>query len=245
MRETLDILYQDEYVVAVHKPSGLLVHRSVLDAYETRFAMQIVRDQIGQRVWPAHRLDKGTSGVLLFALSPEMGRELGTQFETRAISKTYHALVRGWPEAHGTIDHALSRRFDDAELFGGSRDTTPQAALTHFHTLTRYTLPWQIDRYPECRYAWLRLEPETGRRHQIRRHLKHISHPIIGDSRYGKGVHNRQFAAELGSDRLLLAATQLTFAHPAHGQTIALTCPLAPELAQLLERLVPYEVDNP
>ncbi|WP_245575028.1 pseudouridine synthase [Chitinilyticum litopenaei] len=237
MPEILPLLYQDEHLVAIHKPSGLLVHRTSLDAWETRFAVQILRNQLRRRVYPAHRLDKGTSGILLFGLTPEAGRALAMAFEAQQVDKTYHALVRGWPPASGLIDHALERKLDDAELYGGPVPTGAQPAQTRYRTQAKVELPWQIDRYPTSRYALVELDPLTGRRHQLRRHLKHISHPIIGDATYGKGVHNRRFTEEYGSERLLLACTAIAFPHPASGERIALACPLADEFAALLRRL--------
>lgn len=216
----LEILYRDDHLVAIHKPSGLLVHRSALDAHEERFAVQMLRDQIGRHVHPVHRLDKGTSGVLLFALDRDTAALLATQFENRQVGKRYLAIVRGHPPADGVIDHALSRRFDPAEHVPAGRDDPPQAAVTAYCRLAVAELPHQVDRYPTSRYALLELRPETGRRHQIRRHLKHISHPIIGDSTFGKGRHNRLFQTLFGSQRLLLACTRLELRHP------YLDCPL-------------------
>ncbi|MDV7394468.1 pseudouridine synthase, partial [Arthrospira platensis SPKY1] len=126
----LDILYRDEWLIAIHKPSGLLVHRSPIAAHEERFAVQLLRDQIGQRVYPAHRLDRGTSGVLLFALEPGIAAQLGAQFEARAVGKRYLAIVRGHPPTTGLIDHPLARRLDaierDRGVGGGRRDPCPE-----------------------------------------------------------------------------------------------------------------------
>ncbi|MBE9610110.1 pseudouridine synthase [Chitinilyticum piscinae] len=237
MREELPILYRDEHLVAVHKPSGLLVHRTSLDRWETRFAVQILRDQLGQRVYPGHRLDKGTSGVLLFGMNPEAGRALAMAFEAQQVDKTYHALVRGWPAAEGLIDHPLERKLDDAELYGGPVPTGVQEAQTRYRTLATVTLPWQIDRYPQSRYAFLELEPLTGRRHQLRRHLKHISHPIIGDATYGKGQHNRRFAAEYGVSRMLLACSAMSFPHPQDGRRMRIASALDAGFASVLQQI--------
>ena len=110
--EILPVIYRDDWLVAVHKPAGLLVHRSEIDRHETRFALQIVRDQLGQKVWSSHRLDKPTSGLLLLGLTPEAGRALSMAFEAQAVDKQYLAVVRGWPDAAGTIDHPLARIVD-------------------------------------------------------------------------------------------------------------------------------------
>lgn len=237
MPETLDILYRDESLVVVHKPSGLLTHRTVLDRHETRFAVQILRDQIGQKVWPAHRLDKGTSGILIFSLNPEIARQLGQAFEAGNIAKTYLAIVRGHPPQSGCIEHPLRRQRDDYEFRGGEENVVIQQAITHYRTLATTEQDWAVAPYPTSRYALLELEPLTGRRHQIRRHLKHIAHPIIGDSTYGKGLHNRLFAEHLGCQRLFLACTATHLSHPVSGAPLALHAPLATDFAAIIERL--------
>lgn len=229
--ETLDILYQDDALIAIHKPAGLLVHRSELDRHETRFAVQILRDQVGHHVYPVHRLDKGTSGLLLFARTSDICRQAAALFENRQVQKGYLAVVRGWPAESGEIDHPLTRHADAAE------DALPQPAQTRFQTLQRIELPWQIDRYPQSRYALLALEPLTGRQHQLRRHLKHASHPIIGDATYGKGQHNRRFAEHTGITRLLLASTRLALPHPTSGAWLELHCPLEANFLQVLDKL--------
>ncbi len=211
MTSQLDVLYRDEFLVVIDKPAGLLVHRSPIDRHETRFAVQLLRDQLGRRVYPVHRLDKGTSGALAFALSRDVARDMALQFAGREVAKTYHAIVRGWPEPTGEIAHALPAVQDDML---GPLSTSPRDSLTRFKTLATVELPVRVDRYPTSRYALVQLEPLTGRRHQLRRHLAHASHPIIGDSTYGKGRHNRLFAERFGSQRLLLACSQLQFLHP-------------------------------
>jgi tRNA pseudouridine65 synthase len=232
----LDILYRDDLLVAVHKPSGLLVHRSMLDRHEIRFALQMVRDQTGRHVYAVHRLDKGTSGVLLFAFEREVAAVLSAAFERREVGKRYLAIVRGHPAESGTIDHALVRRDDES---GAQRTTGPlQEAVTHFRRLKAFELPVCVDRYPNSRYALLELDPETGRRHQIRRHLKHIAHPIIGDSTWGKGRHNRMMAERYGVARQLLACTRLCFTHPGNGRPLAIECPPAGDFMQVLNGLL-------
>ena len=237
MRETLPVLYRDEALIAVHKPSGLLVHRSALDRHETRFAVQIVRDQVGQHVYPAHRLDRGTSGVLLFALDRDIARQLGEQFQTQQIDKTYLAIVRGYPDKVGAIDHPLTRQYDDYEFRAADATAEAQTALTRYRRLATVELPYAVDRYPTSRYALLELSPETGRRHQIRRHLKHIAHPIIGDATYGKGRHNRLFQERFGCRRMLLACTALRLTHPVTGQPFTLAAPLADDFASVIAAL--------
>lgn len=215
----LDILYRDHRVVAIAKPSGLLVHRSTIDRHETRFAVQLLRDQIGRRVHPVHRLDKGTSGVLLFALDAEAAAALGRQIADRGKLGRYLAVVRGYIATDGIVDHALTPPVDD---YAGPAATQAQPARTRFRRLATAELPLAVDRYPSSRYSLVLLEPLTGRRHQLRRHMKHLSHPIIGDSTYGKGRHNRAFAEHLSVSRLLLACVELVVAHPDDGRPLRL-----------------------
>lgn len=231
----LHILHHDDHLIAIDKPAGLLVHRSDIDRHETRFAVQLLRDQIGRHVHPAHRLDRGTSGVLLFGLDTATAAALGRQFAADAVQKTYLAVVRGWPPAAGVIDHALTRQHDDY----GRRlqvDAAPQTALTHYRRLATIELPYAVERYPSSRYALMLLEPQTGRRHQLRRHMKHLAHPIIGDATHGKGVHNRFFQQQFGCARLLLACVRLQFRHPQDGREIVLRAPLGDAFAHLVER---------
>lgn len=233
--DSLNILYRDAHLVVIDKPPRLLVHRSEIDRHETRFAIQILRDQIGQWVWPAHRLDRGTSGVLLFGLNQEVTRELGKQFASGTIQKRYLAVVRGHPPETGVIDHPLTRQRDDYEFQGEHSSQEAQSALTHYRRLAQIELPHAVDRYPSSRYALLELEPITGRKHQLRRHLKHIGHPIIGDATYGKGRHNRFFAEHYGCQRLLLACVQLIFKHPVSEQTCCIDTLPSGEFADLLQ----------
>lgn len=210
----LPILWRDDHLVVVHKPAGWLVHRTGLDAGETRWVMQALRDQLGQRVWPAHRLDKGTCGVLAFALHADAARALGQAFADGRLSKRYLALVRGWPADEQRVDHPLKP--DDAPAH-----TAVQPAVTRFKTLRRWDWPEAADgRHASTRLALVQAEPLTGRRHQIRRHLKHIAHPIIGDATHGKGPLNRWWAERLGGQRLWLHAWQLTLPHPVSGEPV-------------------------
>ncbi|MBD2858516.1 tRNA pseudouridine(65) synthase TruC [Spongiibacter sp. KMU-158] len=232
--ESLEILYRDDSLIAINKPSGLLVHRSPIDRHETRFAIQLLRDQIGQRVYPAHRLDKPTSGVLLFALDKDTASKMGEAFRQHQLSKTYLAVVRGHCPDQGTIDHAL--REDPDSRIKRQEDAPAQDAISHYRCLAKTVLDVEIETYPQSRYSLVEVEPETGRRHQIRRHLKHISHPIIGDAKHGRGRHNRYFATELNCPRLLLHAQQLKFDHPITGASMIINAPLDDCFYQLLKR---------
>ena len=232
--ETLPILYQDDAVVVVNKPSGLLVHRSPIDRHETRFAVQILRDQLGRHVFPVHRLDKGTSGALAFALDRDTATRLAGQFAGKQVRKTYRAVVRGWPPASGVIDHPLDAIQD---TYAPAADSGPKACRTTYRTIAVVELPLRVDRYPTARYSLVELEPETGRRHQLRRHLAHVSHPIIGDSTYGKGRHNRVFADRYGVRRLLLACVGLEFTQPVSGQRLTVGADPGPGFDVLRQQL--------
>jgi len=213
-QESLEILYQDEYIVAVNKPSGLLVHRSWIDKDETRFAIQILRDQIGQYVYPVHRLDKPTSGVLLFALSKEMARALSEQMQEGLFKKEYIAVVRGYTEEEGEIDYPLKEVLDKMTDAKARTDKQAQEAITLYKKFSQVELPFAVGRYQTTRYSLLRLRPQTGRKHQLRRHMKHILHPIVGDTKYGRHEHNVFFRQRYNSHRLLLHASSLSIVHP-------------------------------
>ena len=234
--DPLPILYQDDAIVVVNKPSGLLVHRSPIDRHETRFAVQLLRNQLGRHVFPVHRLDKGTSGALAFALDKATATALAELFASKQVRKTYVAVVRGWPQAAGVIDHPLDAVQD---AYAPTADFAPKPCRTVYRTLAMVELPVRVDRYPTSRYALVELEPETGRRHQLRRHLAHLSHPIIGDSTYGKGRHNRLFAERYGVHRLLLACVGLEFTHPATGATVSVQADAGPEF-DTLRQLLPW-----
>lgn len=231
----LTVLYRDDALIAIDKPAGWLVHRSNLDRHETRILVQALRDQTGRHVHPVHRLDKGTSGVMLFAFSPEMAARLGEQFERHEVRKSYLAVVRGWPPEAGSIDHPLARPRDAYGV--ATHAQAAQAAITDFRRLATIELPHAVDRYPTARYALLVLQPRTGRWHQLRRHLKHIAHPIIGDATHGKGRHNRFFQMQFGCDRLLLACTELCLRHPEDGRAMCLRAPVSGRFASVLEQL--------
>lgn len=217
----LSLIYRDAHLLAVHKPAGLLVHRSPIDRHETEFALQYARElNEGEHVYPVHRLDRPTSGLLLFARDPETASVLGQAFMAGAVRKTYQAVVRGWTPESGVIDLPLRDKAMD------KRDTSEQVmreACTRYQRLATTELPVAIEGYASSRYSLVELYPETGRQHQLRRHLQHISHPIIGDTNYGRTRHNHFFAERFGAARLMLAATALSFQHPATGEAMMLT----------------------
>ncbi|MEM6646972.1 MAG: pseudouridine synthase [Bacteroidota bacterium] len=231
----LDVLYRDDALVAINKPSGLLVHRSRIDRAATAFALQAVRDQIGQYVYPVHRLDKPTSGVLLFGLSPEAARTLNTAFVERRVQKTYLATVRGHPPEEITIDRPLKPLRDKTTDANAAPNPEPQPAVTHLRTLATSDRPFAIGKYPTSRYALIEARPETGRMHQIRRHCNGIAHPILGDGKHGDYRHNHYLRDHLGIARLLLHAHRLTLPH--YGERLTLTAPLPPDFTDALDHL--------
>jgi len=239
----LDILYQDEYLVAVNKPSGLLVHRSWIDKDETVFALQLVRDQIGQYVYPVHRLDKPTSGVLLFALDKETARRLTELFIEKKIHKEYLAVVRGYTDDEDSIDYALKEQFDKMTHKDVNQDKEPQEAITHYKRLATLELPYPVSRYPVARYSLVHLEPLTGRKHQLRRHMKHIMHPMVGDTKYGRGEHNKLFRENLDIHELLLTAFKISFTHPHTKKELLIQAPLNDAFTKML-KLFNYDLST-
>jgi len=233
IQETLDILYQDEFLIAVNKPSGLLVHKSPIDRHETRFALQIVRDQIGQYVYPIHRLDKPTSGVLLFGLSQEVAQAFSQMFTEGRVAKTYIAITRGHTPENGFIDHPLSIMLDTKEQKLAGITKEAQDAQTQFERLESVTLPYEVDRYPTTRYSLVKLNPKTGRKHQLRRHMKHISHHIVGDTKHGRGEHNKFFREHFEINRLLLHALEIRFIHPILNQELTIKAPFDDDFQRL------------
>ena len=233
----MDLIYRDDILAAFNKPSGLLTHRSPIDRHETRFALQEARNRLGQRVYPAHRLDKPTSGVLLFATSPEIANLLMQAFAGGGIQKTYLAVCRGiLPEA-GCIDHALVEETDACDDPRTCQERPAQPACTEYRRLADCELPHAVGRYPTSRYSLLLASPLTGRRHQLRRHFKHLFHPLIGDTRYGEGRHNRFFRDQFGCHRLLLHAAELTLHHPITGELTTISAPLDATFRSVLAAL--------
>ena len=232
MTAPLSLLHQDDHLVAVHKPAGLLVHRSALARGEREFLLQRLRDQLGCRVYPVHRLDRPTSGAIVFALDPETAASLQAAFTARRVEKRYLAVVRGLGPQHERLDYPLRAeegRRPKAEM-------PAMTAMTEVRRLDSVELPVQVDRYPQSRYSLMEARPQTGRRHQIRRHLSRRGYPIIGDAKHGKGNHNRFFAEHLECPRLLLAAVGLAFDHPVSGRRLDLCCPLDACMTRLFER---------
>jgi tRNA pseudouridine65 synthase len=214
-------IFRDDWLLAVHKPAGLLLHRSPIDRHETQFALQYARElNGGEHVYPVHRLDRPTSGLLLFARDPDSASVLGKTLMAGGFAKTYQAMVRGWTPEEGLIDHPLREQPTDRRC---NDDSQPlREALTRYRRLATTEIPIEIEGYPSSRYSLVELYPVTGRKHQLHRHMQHIAHPIIGDTNYGRTRHNHYFAERFGYARLMLAATGLSFRHPVTGEVVDL-----------------------
>lgn len=210
----LDILYQDEYYVVINKPTGLLVHRTKVANDTDVFALQLLRDQIGVKVNPIHRLDRKTSGVLMFGLSKEATSAVQSLFTSKQIRKEYHAIVRGYITEDKIIDYALTN------LKGKS-----QEAITSFESWQLSECPFKTTKFASSRYSLVKAYPRTGRMHQIRRHLNHMRHPIIGDRPHGCNKQNKYFLQEYGLTEMMLHAYKLSFVHPFSHEDISITAP--------------------
>ncbi|WP_413519784.1 tRNA pseudouridine(65) synthase TruC [Psychrobacter glacincola] len=232
----IDIIYEDEFLVAINKEAGLLVHRSWLDKDETRFAMQLTRDSVGCHVFPVHRLDRPTSGVLLFAKSSAVARTLTEAFTEHNVTKRYLAVVRGFMPEQGTVDYALSFKPDAIADKFADLDKPPQEAVTHWQSLAQVELPFAVSKkHDTSRYSLVRLTPETGRKHQLRRHMRHVFHHIVGDTSHGDGRHNRFFRTQYDCARMLLHAQSLALSHPVTGEPLLLKAGLDSQWINILE----------
>ncbi|MCA0900915.1 pseudouridine synthase [Microbulbifer agarilyticus] len=212
---TPELIFEDDHLIAAYKPEGWLVHRSDIDKHEDRILLQYLRDLVGQHLYPVHRLDKPTSGVIVFGKSGDAAAKLQAQLDSDTSVKQYLAVCRGFCPEQGVINHPLPPVADFKHQRKRPKSELPrQEAITHFRRLDTVELPFAVDRYPSSRYSLVQVELVTGRRHQIRRHFKHLSHPLIGCPKYGKSTHNRFFAEQLHCARLLLHAYRLSIQHP-------------------------------
>lgn len=234
----LEILHLDDECVAVNKPPDLLVHRSFVATREKENVVRTLSRQLGRRVFTVHRLDRATSGVLIFGLNSEAARLLTTQFERREVEKTYHAIVRGYTDDSGTIGIPLKEPYDRiATPAETDLDKPAQEAITDYKTLMRSELPLSAGKYPTSRYSYLRVSPKTGRRHQIRRHFKHTSHPIVGDIKHGDNHVNQLIEREFGIRRLMLVASELRISHPSTGNAMVISATAGDEFDRARELL--------
>ena len=230
----LPVLYLDEALAVVAKPAGLMVHDSALAHGETDFAADRLREQFGRPIFLVHRLDRATSGCLLLAFDRQSASALGKTLMAQEVQKDYWALCRGWPaEDAFTIDHPLD---------GGPGKPQKKPAVTDFEVLGRCELALPSAGFDTSRYAWLRASPRSGRFRQIRRHLKHVSHHLVGDTSHGDGRHNRTFRM-LGIHRMLLHARRLAFAHPATGERVEAIAPVDAEFEKALALFAPSTSD--
>ena len=237
----LTLLYEDESFVAVAKPSGMFVHRSDADHSATCFVLQSVRDQLNQMLFPVHRLDRATSGVVLLARSSNAAAAVGKLFTERLVSKTYFALVRGHCEDSGEInDPLVSAR--GRGLPSDHPHAQPQDALTRFKTVERYEMPVESERFPTTRCSLIEASPITGRYHQIRRHFNYFSHPVIGDTSHGDGRQNRSFRENFGVTRLMLASVRMNFQHPLSEGKVEISCPPETSFQTVIDRLKPWRL---
>lgn len=236
MSNRIPILYEDDQLVAVAKPSGMFVHRSAADRSATEFVVQTVRDQLNCFMYPVHRLDRPTSGILLLAKSSESAALYAAMFAERRIQKTYLALVRGHTLDSGMIDRPL------VSDKGRGRPVTdphsvPQEAETSYRTLEKFEAGFASGHHETTRCSLVEAYPRTGRYHQIRRHLNGISHPVIGDADHGDTKFNRTFQQFAGATRLMLAAIRVEFLHPSTGEQISIECPPEHSFERVIELL--------
>ncbi|MBI3924675.1 MAG: hypothetical protein HY319_03970 [Armatimonadetes bacterium] len=222
----LKVLYLDDHMVAIHKPSGMVVHPSQGVGFY-RNCMKLIRDHLGQIVYPVNRLDRGTSGVLVMGLSSEAASVMAGAFRNRQVEKTYVALVRGWTQDEGTVEEPL----DD------------KPALTRYRTLSRMEVDLPSPPHPTSRYSFVRAQPRTGIYHQLRRHLRRTGHPVIGDRQHGSKLHNRAFHERFGVKRLLLHSYRLILPHPVTGEPLQIVARLPGRLRGLFQAVgTPREV---
>ncbi|MDF1697394.1 MAG: pseudouridine synthase [Saprospiraceae bacterium] len=226
--QDLQVLYRDEHYVAINKPPGFIVHKSSMTRNATEVVLQTLRNQLNQWVYPVHRLDRKTSGVLILSLSSEANRPLANLFQTHKIEKEYRAILRGWTERNGRIDYNL---VNDAGK--------TQSAITSYKTLQHYEIDLPHGKFQTSRYSEVELLPTTGRMHQLRKHMAHIFHPILGDRPHGCNKQNRLWKDKFGMDTMLLHARRLKFSHPFLNQDIEITAPFFEEYQRVKSILKP------
>ena len=222
----------DNDMVAVHKPAGLKMHRDLHDPPQADVLLRRLRVQTGRWIYPIHRLDRPVSGLVVFAFTPEMARALADQFRQRNVEKTYLAVTRGYVAPEGLIEAPMT-----PNAYAPKAGQVPVVAQTAYKSLATIELNIPVSRYATSRYSLVAIYPRTGRTHQIRRHFCHIRHPLIGDTTYGDGRHNRFFRTHFGCRRLLLAAIELKLHHPRNGTALHLIAPLEETFQIALQQL--------
>lgn len=220
----LEIVYQDEHIIAINKPHGLLVHRSSIANDAKEFALQLLRDQVNRRVSPVHRLDRKTGGLLLFTFEKDVEVAMHQQFQNGQVNKKYLAIVRGFSPDMQDIDYPLAKE-----------NGNMQEAFTSFITLDRAELPIPLGQHPTSRYSLVEASPTTGRMHQLRKHFAHIFYPIIGDRKHGCNKQNRFFKEQWNMTTMLLHASELSFKHPVNQEEIRLKASVNPEFSRVMQ----------
>ena len=219
----LEILYQDDYIIVINKPSGLLVHKSFYARDAKVYAIQELRNQIGgQHVYPVHRLDRKTSGVLLFALDKESLKIMNERFASREVEKKYLAILRGWTVDELTIEYDLV-----------NDDNVTQNAITYFHRLQSVAIDLEFNNKPTSRYCLVEAIPETGRMHQLRKHFKHIFHPVLGSRPHGCNKQNKLWLENYGVTGMMLHAHQLVFNHPVTNERLTVNAKVNEEFSKV------------
>lgn len=222
----LEIIYQDDHLIAINKPHGLLVHRSKIANDATEFALQMLRDQIGRQVSPVHRLDRKTSGILLFAFEKDVEIAMHKQFQESIVEKKYLAILRGYAPDQLDIDYPLAKENGNI-----------QEAFTSFITLQRAEIDVPFGKHQTSRYSFVEATPKTGRMHQLRRHFAHIFYPIIGDRKHGCNKQNRFFKEQFEMTTMLLHASELAFKHPVTGDDVKLKASLQTEFKRVMKMM--------
>lgn len=220
----LEIAYQDDHLIAINKPHGLLVHRSSIANDAKEFALQMLRDQVGRHVSPVHRLDRKTGGLLLFAFDKDVEVAMQQQFMNAEVEKKYLAVLRGYAPDQMDIDYPLAKE-----------NGTIQEAFTSFVTLKRAELEVAFGKYPTSKYSLVEASPRTGRMHQLRKHFAHIFYPIIGDRKHGCNKQNKFFKEQWGMTTMLLHASELSFVHPVTQQKLILNASVQSEFLRVME----------
>jgi tRNA pseudouridine65 synthase len=225
-QEPLEILYEDKWIIAINKPAGLLVHRSSIATNTDVYALQLLRDQVGHHVYPIHRLDRKTSGVLLFAKDKSFVQKIQASLSSEISTKTYYAIVRGYFPNEINVDYDLTN--DKGKT---------QNAITDFKLISTTEIDLPFGKFNTSRYSLIKAQPRTGRMHQIRKHLNHLRHPIIGDRPHGCNKQNKLFLEKWSLTKMLLHAIKIEIEHPYLGQEITISSPLPQHFNQTIENL--------
>ncbi|MCP4598872.1 pseudouridine synthase [Neptuniibacter sp.] len=223
----LNILFEDEHLIAVNKPSGLLVHPSWIAPRGTPNLASMLKQYFeGGSPYTIHRLDRPTSGVILFGKNKEIAQKMNVIFAERKVDKTYLCMVRGYTSEQDVIDYPLKEQLDKIADKHADQDKPAQDAVSHYKRLATVEIDMPVGRYEKSRYSLVEVKPQTGRKHQIRRHMKHIFHPIAGDTKHGDNKHNKALRERFELQRLMLMASHISFEHPITGEILSITAPV-------------------